>query len=283
MVLDTFKKILRMKQEDLKLTCLKYLIAKNYEIQYGDGFVYGKGDIPVMLVAHMDTVHTNIPYKIYYDKEEDIMWSPQGIGGDDRCGVYSIMEILKEYKPYVLFLEDEEIGSIGANKAVKKINIPQINFIIELDRRGINDCVFYECGNEKFQNYIESFGFETKIGSFTDIVTLSEAWQMASVNLSIGYFSEHTTNETISLNIMQMTIDKVKNILEDVKKHPDDFYEYDCVYPYYKYSTYDDYYKEEKNEEIEEIEEIEDDIKAIEKKIEEKKEVSKNELQEKKN
>lgn len=243
--IDNFKDILRKTQEDLKMVCLKYLIHKDYEIQFGDGYVYGKGDIPVMLIAHLDTVHKTLPYDIYYDQEQDVMWSPQGIGGDDRCGVFAIFEILKTHKPYVLFLEDEEIGSIGASKAVKKIEEPNVNFLIELDRRGINDCVFYDCGNKDFQEYIEGFGFETKIGTFTDIVTLSDAWQMASVNLSIGYFKEHTNSETIHTRIMESTIAKVKNILDDAKEK-DEFYEYNkSTRTYYS----NDWIWDEKNKE----------------------------------
>lgn len=270
MVLENFKKILRMKQADLKLTCLKYLLAKGYETEYGDGYVYGKGEIPVMLVAHMDTVHREIPYHIYYDNEQDVMWSPEGIGGDDRCGVYSIMKILEEYKPYVLFLEDEETGCIGATKATQKLEIPDINFMIELDRRGIHDCVFYECGNEEFQKYIESFGFKTAIGSFTDIVELSDAWDVASVNLSIGYFNEHTFSETIHIRLMENTISKVKKILDDVKRHPNEYFEYLPNYPYYEYEydeeSYNDWFKKKEEEDKKE-----DEIEELEKKLENEK------------
>ena len=270
MVLENFKKILRMKQQDLKLTCLKYLLEKKYNIEYGDGYLYGEGDIPVMLVAHLDTVHREIPYQIYYDNEQDVMWSPQGIGGDDRCGIYSIMKILETYKPHVLFLEDEEKGCIGAGKAVERLYAPDVNFIIELDRRGINDCVFYDCGNKKFQEYIETFGFETKQGSFTDIVELSDAWQIASVNLSIGYFDEHTYSETIHIKLMEATINKVKNIIQDVIRHPEISYDYEPTT-----KIYDGYYQwwnkkekelEEDKEEIVEEEEVKEDELQEEKK-----------------
>lgn len=251
MDINNFKKILRLKQKDLKMLCLKYLISKDYEVNYGDGYVYGEGDIPVMLVAHLDTVHRELPYHIYFDKEQDVMWSPEGIGGDDRCGVYSILKILENYKPYVLFLEDEEIGCVGATKATKVLDMPDINFIIELDRKGINDCVFYDCGNKDFQKYIESFGFKTKDGSFSDIVELSDAWDIASVNLSIGYFNEHTFSETIHTKLMQLTINKVKKILEDVKKHPNEFYEYDKTSRWVYYTNYE---KEEEKYELQEEE-----------------------------
>ena len=57
----------------------------------------------------------------------------------------------------------------GAIKATKKLSIPDIKYIIEFDRRGENDCVFQDCGNETFMNYVESFGFKTARGSYSDI------------------------------------------------------------------------------------------------------------------
>ena len=162
---DSFKSILRLKQNELKDFCKRMLEYYDYDIQEGDGYLYGKGETPIMLLAHLDTVHTQKPEDIYFDSEQGIMWSPQGIGGDDRCGVYLILKILQHHKPYVMFLEDEESCGVGAGKMVAEVEKPDIKFMIELDRRGRNDCVFYDCGNKDFQEYIKSFGFEKAYGT----------------------------------------------------------------------------------------------------------------------
>ena len=45
------------------------------------------------------------------------MWCPDGIGGDDRCGVFNILDILSQgYLPHVIFSWNEEIGGVGATK-----------------------------------------------------------------------------------------------------------------------------------------------------------------------
>lgn len=224
--------LLRQSQKELKSFCATMLKHYDYEPVEGDGFVYGKGEIPILLVAHLDTVHKKLPEDIYFDSDQGIMWSPDGIGGDDRCGVYLILKILKNYKPYVMFLEDEEIGSVGASKMLKQVKQPDINFIIELDRRGKDDCVFYECDNKEFKKYIESFGFKEKIGSFSDICTICDDWDVASVNLSVGYKNEHTFYETINVNYMNDTYNKVINILNDSNSKYYDFQR--KVYPRYK-------------------------------------------------
>ena len=56
-----------------------------------DGFLYAEGDIPVLVVAHMDTVFDEPPKNLRYNRNEDKIYNLfDGLGGDDRCGIYSI-------------------------------------------------------------------------------------------------------------------------------------------------------------------------------------------------
>lgn len=186
-------------------------------------FTYAPGEIPIMLVAHVDTVHRTSPELIVYDREQNILWSPTGLGADDRAGVAGIIELVSRgFKPHVLFLDLEETGCIGARSAAKELSVPDVHYLIELDRRGSDDCVFYDCGNEEFMKYVENFGFTTSFGSFTDICELSPAWDVASVNLSTGYYNEHTLHEHLKINEWLATINRVAKMLENppVEKFP---------------------------------------------------------------
>lgn len=231
-----FKTILSKTQNELKAFCFKELKKYYKHVDNRKKFIYCKGTLPVMLVAHLDTVHKTIPTQIFHDKEQNIMWSPQGIGGDDRCGIFSILTLLERgYRPHVLFTCDEEIGGIGATAfAGSKIPLKNIKYLIELDRRGHNDCVFYDCGNEDFLKYVETFGFEEEYGSFSDICSISPVYDVASVNLSIGYYNEHTSSEYINLTHMNETIDKVAKMLDDSKVAPAFDYQ-ETVYNYPSY------------------------------------------------
>lgn len=209
-----FEEILRMRQKTLKKHLGAKLEAAGYEPKSEDGFLYAKGTFPVLLVAHMDTVHKDCVQKIKYSGA--IMSSPQGIGGDDRCGIYAILQIIKDYHCSVLFTEDEEIGCVGAEKFVKSKYIinNDINYIIEIDRRGTNDCVFYSCDNPEFEKFIESTGyFKTQWGSLSDISVIAPELGVAAVNLSSGYFNEHTLSETINVEALLSTIEEAKKIL----------------------------------------------------------------------
>ena len=53
-----------------------------------NNFILVKGFAPIMLVAHLDTVHKEPVRDICTSSDGNILMSPQGIGGDDRCGVY---------------------------------------------------------------------------------------------------------------------------------------------------------------------------------------------------
>lgn len=106
--------LLKLTQNELKREIYHFLKEKKMNPICKDGFVYAEGDIPILLVAHMDTVFKKPPTKINYNEKKDLIYNPHGgLGGDDRCGVYAILKLLEKYKPHILFTEDEEIGCIG--------------------------------------------------------------------------------------------------------------------------------------------------------------------------
>lgn len=165
----TFETILRLPQMELKKRLKAELKSRGYPVTDKPGYLYAEGTIPVLLVAHMDTVHRQPVEQICYSADRAVAMSPQGIGGDDRCGVWMILQILRTANCHVLFCEDEEVGCVGAKKFTRGPLRPQVNYIVELDRRGSNDAVFYRCDNPEFEDFVTSFGFETAGGSCSDI------------------------------------------------------------------------------------------------------------------
>ena len=199
-------------------------------------FILVKGEVPVMLLAHLDTVHKEPVRDICKSKDRNILMSPQGIGGDDRCGVYALVNAyeLSAQKPYLLFTCDEEIGGIGANffcAVHQEGGVPKeldnLKCLIEIDRRGANDAVYYDCCNTDFEKYITSKGFKTAYGSFSDISVIAPELKTAAVNLSSGYYNAHTLSEYINRNEIDAVINKVVEIVSDVAK--DDFPKYEYI------------------------------------------------------
>ena len=203
-----FVDICMMTQAGVKEYMEKYLTSQGYEPINEDGFLYAKGTVPVLLVAHMDTVHKQKCNVII--NENGQLSSPQGIGGDDRCGVFIIMNIVSELHCSVLLCEDEEIGAVGARKFTQTdyINNLDVNYMIEFDRKGSEDAVFYSCYNNDFQKFVtDATDFKVAQGSFSDISVLMPAAKLAGVNLSCGYYKPHTTDEYVVHTDMMRTID----------------------------------------------------------------------------
>ena len=219
MSLKTFKSFLKCTEAQLLRILTQYLKTKYDKVEATYSYIIAYGDIPIGLVAHLDTVHKMQPVEIFHDQEEDVLWSPQGLGADDRAGVYAIYNLIElGYRPHIIFTTGEESGGRGASVLTavhEESPFEELKFLIELDRSGFDDCVFYNCDNEDFEKYINSFGFETEVGSFSDISILAPAWKVAAVNLSIGYKKEHTMSEHLYLSALKNTVCRVESILKD--------------------------------------------------------------------
>lgn len=200
------KSIVKLTQPELKEVLAFTLTEQGYLPISQKGFLYAEGDVPVLLVAHMDTVHKQPVLHICYSEDRQMMMSLEGIGGDDRCGVYMILEIIKQARCHVLFTEDEEIGCIGARDFAKSKLCPEVNYAVEIDRRGSNDAVFYQCDNLEFNEFVCCFGFEEARGSFSDISVIAPQLGVAAVNISAGYYNEHSRHEYISLGAVERNI-----------------------------------------------------------------------------
>lgn len=249
-----FEDFCYMTQKEVKTYMKKYLTSKKYEVIDEDGFLYAKGDVPVLLVAHMDTVHKEQCKTVV--KVDGRMSSPQGIGGDDRCGIFIIANLIKTQHCSVLLCEDEEVGGVGAGKFARTEYIKNlgVNFMIEFDRKGNNDAVFYSCDNKDFTAHVlDNTGFKEAIGSFSDISVLMPASKLCGVNLSSGYYNAHTPNEYVLYEEMFDTLNAAKALIEAECSEPFEYVaktygKYNSSYSQYNsgyrsaYDYYDDDY-----------------------------------------
>ena len=200
-------------------------LTRRYEnaIHEAIKYILVPGEAPVLLVAHLDTAHLEKVETIC--RSSKIWMSPQGIGGDDRCGVYALVSIHEKAKkkPWLLFTCGEEIGGVGANRFIEALykdnelmeRMRSMKLIIELDRKGKDEAVYYNCYCPELENYITSKGFHTDIGSYSDIVDIAPVLGVAAVNLSCGYYNAHTQHEYIVLPELEHTIKVVTEIVNE--------------------------------------------------------------------
>ena len=224
--LSMLKLLLSRSQESLKTLLKNFFEKGDKPVTCTSTYLYREGDIPVLIVSHLDTVFRQKPqdHEIYYDREYNVMWSPLGAGFDDRAGIFMTLLLHQAgYMPYLLYCCDEEVGGTGAIKASSDLKdqvTGKFKYIIELDRRGADHCVFYRNDNKAFKEYVEDFGFVTQAGTFTDISYLAPDWNMSAVNLSVGYDNEHTYGEMLYVDWFFDTFNKVQNMLNAIAEAP---------------------------------------------------------------
>lgn len=201
-----------------------------------NNFVYLPGTRPdrVLLVAHADTVwdslygrgegFTQVPVNengVYHGTSSDC-----GIGADDRAGC-AMLWLLRDTGHSLLIVDGEEVGQIGSRHI--RDNYPEIfdelnrhSYMIQLDRRGHMNYKIYDLPVPKdFISFIENSTGYKNAGklSRTDIVVLCR--DVSGVNLSIGYYDEHTPNERLVFEEWLHTLTVVEELLRpEQKRYP---------------------------------------------------------------
>lgn len=189
-----------------------------------NNYAVAQGTSPIALVAHVDTVSWGTKgMTLAWSK--NVLRNEEGIlGADDRAGVFGILEVVKKAKklnlamPTVIFTNHEESGGRGVKQFIKDkvFSGEGTNIFVELDRKGCNEYVYYTSSLPKqVKDYIESFGYCQKDGSYSDIMDLAFAYKIPAINLSIGYYSQHTQFETLHWDEMCLTINRVIEMIAD--------------------------------------------------------------------
>lgn len=200
-----------------------------------------------LLSAHMDTVQGDDDTKLvdFIKIRGDCLSGYGVIGGDDKCGIYIILELLKTRKFNFIFSVQEENGGIGITNFVRDNYLGDILYCLVLDRRGSSDIICYNnrYGTLNFQNKLVSigreFGYLTNTGIFSDANILST--KLSCANLSVGYHNPHTTNEFVFLSELENAKEYVITIIDEVKikfEKPKSYdYDYCCNYDSYDYDS----------------------------------------------
>jgi len=196
---------------------------------YGNIYNVSNKNKPI-LSSHMDTVQRDDDEKlckfinIYQtDSGVDVLKGLGVIGGDDKCGIYAILEILRKHKDInFVFSKEEEVGCKGISAFAKEINLKdkEILYGLIIDRRFATDiiCTLNSYGSTSFQDELskigKDFGYSPASGSLSDANTLKEYFSCA--NLSSGYFRPHSKQEYVKLPDLLKTINYIESIIEKV-------------------------------------------------------------------
>jgi len=206
-----------------------------YSIDAAGNIIVTKGNAKTYpcVVSHMDTVHSFVPnFKIYRDTKNKNLYfamngkQKAGIGGDDKCGVFACLYLLKTIPNIkVVFFSREEVGCKGSRNIDKKF-FADCRYIIQLDRRGSGDFIQTYWGKKTVSHEFSSeigltkkkYKYKNATGTVTDVMKLWDRKVCIScVNLSCGYYLPHTKNEYILVDELWHSIKFTEEIINTMQ------------------------------------------------------------------
>jgi tripeptide aminopeptidase len=176
------------------------------------------------VISHTDTVHNidtiNIREETLENAQKQLKLSykaynnngaPTGIGGDDKCGVFACLKLLKEL-PYLkaAFFVSEETGCHGSKKANEAF-FANVGYGIQFDAPEnwmiTEKCFgqvlfernseFFEKCNEVLTEGMDKNSMRYMVHPYTDVYSLRGKFDFSCINISIGYYNYHTPNEYV--------------------------------------------------------------------------------------
>jgi putative aminopeptidase FrvX len=192
------------------------------------------------VVAHTDTVHNidsiNIREGFLPNDQNEMKPSlkayndqgnPTGIGGDDKCGIYACLELLKELPNLKAgFFVSEETGCHGSKRADKTF-FENVGYAIQFDAPGNWMVSEYCMGVQLFDRDTEFFDSCDKVLTegfnqrqkyqshpYTDVYALKQLFDFSCINFAIGYYNYHTPNEYVIIEDVYSGIEIGKKMIE---------------------------------------------------------------------
>ena len=205
------------------------------------------------IVAHMDTVHnfTTARELIIRDGVISAQYIksglPCGLNADDCNGILVALQLLETLPNLkVCFTTQEEIGGKGADVAADNIEFfLDVRYLIQADRRGNDDLITHTNGitsaSEKFvediQPLMDKYNYSEGTGTFTDVGVLADELLISGVNVSCGYYNEHTLKENCNISELNNCLNFIYDIIVSLDNQ-DTMYSIPAQKSYGSYSNY---------------------------------------------
>jgi hypothetical protein len=166
----------------------------------------------VCFTSHTDTVHSDAGFNDLVAKDGLLRVDGGGVlGADCGTGIYIMLEMIDAGVPgvYVFFAEEEK-GRIGS----RAYRMPaDIEICVSFDRKDVDNLITHQsgeqgCSEEFAKAFIERFDLPYKAdptGMYTDSYTFFGEIPEC-VNLSVGYYSQHTKDECQDLGFLSKLV-----------------------------------------------------------------------------
>ena len=199
----------------------------------------GVADSYPCVAAHLDQVQRNHSKDFEVIEGKDVVFgysakshAQQGLGADDKNGIWVALECLKRYDVLkAAFFVGEEIGCVGSS-ACDLSFFSDCRYVIQPDRMNGSDLITsMAVGDVCSKAFVSAlgaaaYGYKEAHGSITDVGTLVERGVgISCLNVSCGYYNAHTDHEFTVLSELQNCLDFVCHIIETLT----DIYPYEHV------------------------------------------------------
>ena len=250
-----------------------------------------EGEFFPMFIAHTDTVHALVDQIVVQEetlakprtfghsfgdtqflslKGYTTDGKPTGIGGDDKCGVFIALELLRTLpKVKVGLFVSEETGCHGSSKCDPNF-LNDVGYAIQFDAPG-NNLITEICSGtrlyEKDGEFINTIKplFEDVMGvvtdeqshPYTDVSQIKRKGDFSCINFSCGYYNMHTSQEFVVIDDVERAIEFANEAVNELglKKYPYEYQKpvwpsYGGLFNYPENDDVDDYPFEEDEETI---------------------------------
>ena len=201
-----------------------------------------EGEFYPCVTAHMDTVQDKAkPYALAGaelplrtrrvksttsdEVRHEIFIDGQGIGADDKLGVYISLQLMKKFdKIKAVFFVEEEIGMMGSKELVKDF-FKDVAYVIGWDSpdiiRGAWNCSGTQLFSKDFyenhlRDIIKDWGFK---GSdlhrepFTDVIQIREKTGITCMNFGNGGYQAHSSTEYLVIEHVDHAVGMGEDII----------------------------------------------------------------------
>ncbi len=228
--MDTLLDILGMRREHNSVGEMefigKYLTPLNPTLKFdADGEVLAyvvdnsKGKSTIMWSCHIDTMHRNntieperLTQEVWLDEQGIAFVTDKEdcLGADDGAGIWLMLEMIKaDAAGTYVFHRGEEKGCWGSGQLAKSHTawLETFTHAIAFDRKGTKSIITHQSGSRACSDalgnkLIELLGMEHALdttGVYTDTAEYVD-FIPECVNISSGYYSEHSHRETLDTN-----------------------------------------------------------------------------------
>lgn len=181
------------------------------------------------IIAHMDQITTNKgPYRIV--ESNGLIYGIHksdgtrcGLGCDDSNGICIALQLLEELPDIkCVFTTEEETGAKGATEACFNTDfLYNVGYFLQADRRGSSDLITHtnciDIVTDSFLNdlqpLMEQYNYKENYGTFTDVGEFVANLGICGVNISCGYYKEHTANEYCNIVELENCLNFIYDII----------------------------------------------------------------------